>query len=188
MMAVVGVLTYEFSITLPAFVKLTLHGSAAGLAYLMSSMGVGAAIGGLITAGRRGDGLGRLALSALGFGIATSLVGLAPTLTVAAGLMFFVGVFSARFVGLSNGILQLRSAPEMRNRVMALWSTAFLGSSFVGGPLVGWIAQGAGPRWALIVAALGGIIAAGIGWAGVEHATARASRVERTRPLQDGAA
>lgn len=166
MMAVVGVLTYEFSITLPAFVKLTLNGSAAGLALLMSSMGVGAAIGGLVTAGRRGDGLGHLAASALGFGAATALVGLAPSLTVAAGLMLFVGVFSAMFVGLSSSILQLKSAPDMRNRVMALWSTAFLGSTFIGGPLLGWIAQAAGARWALIVGAAGGGIAAIIGWVG----------------------
>lgn len=164
MMAIIGVFTFEFSVTLPVFVKVTLHSDAAGLAALMSSMGVGAAIGGIITAGRRGDGLGRLALSALGFGVFTAFVGLTPNLLAATVLMFFVGVFSARFVGLSNGILQLRSDPVFRTRVMALWSTAFLGSTFLGAPLVGWLSEYAGPRWALGIGALGGVVAAGVGW------------------------
>lgn len=166
MMAIVGVLTYEFNTTLPAFAKFTLGGDAGTLATLMSAMGVGAAMGGLITAGRRGDGLGRLSLSALAFGIGTALVGLAPSLGTASALMFGVGVFAARFTGLSNGILQLRSTPEMRNRTVALWSTAFLGSTFIGAPLLGWIAEAADPRWALGVGALGGVIAAAVGFAG----------------------
>lgn len=179
MMAIIGVLTYEFSITLPVFAKFALGAGAAGLAYLMSAMGAGAAVGGLISAGRRGDGLGRLALAALAFGISTALVGASPNLAVATGLMFVVGVFSARFVALSNGILQLRSDPAMRNRVMALWSTGFLGSTFIGGPMFGWLAQAAGPRWPLAVGALGGMIAAGVGWAGARRAAAQVGE-ERT--------
>jgi len=171
MMAIVGVLTYEFSITLPVFVKFALGGSAAGLAYLMSAMGAGAVMGGLITASRRGDGLGRLSLSAIAFGIATALVGASPNLATAAVMMFVVGVFSARFVGLSNSLLQLRSDPAMRNRVVALWSTGFLGSTFIGGPMFGWLAQAAGPRWPLAVGAIGGLIAAGVGWLGAKRAS-----------------
>lgn len=169
MMAIIGVLTYEFSVTLPVFVRFALGGSAAGLAALMSAMGAGAVVGGLITAGRRNDGLGRLAATALLFGFATAVVGAAPDLRLAAVAMFAVGVFSARFVGLSNGILQLRSDPAMRNRVLALWSTGFLGSTFIGGPVFGWLAQSAGPRWPLYVGAVGGVIAASVGWAGARR-------------------
>lgn len=175
MMAVIAILTYEFSVTLPAFVKLELGGGAAGLAYLMSAMGIGAALGGIITAGRRGDGLGTLSIAALGFGIVTALVGASPNLTVAAACMLFVGVFSAWFTALSNGILQMQCDQLMRNRVMALWSTAFLGSSLIGGPLMGWVAEVAGARWSLAAGLLGGLIAGAIGWAGVrrERATVR---------------
>jgi len=162
--AIVGALTYEFSVTLPVFVKYSLSGSALGLAYMMSSMGVGAAVGGLVTAGRRGDGLGRLSIASLLFGVSTASVALAPNLATATVLMFVVGVFAARFTGLSNSILQLRSTPHMRNRVMALWSTAFLGTAFLGAPLLGWVAEAAGPRWALGAGAIGGLAAACIGW------------------------
>lgn len=168
--AIVGVLTYEFSVTLPVFVKFSLSGSALGLAYLMSALGIGAVVGGLVTAGRRGDGLGRLSVASLLFGLSTAAVGLAPNLAWATALMLVVGVFAARFAGLSNSILQLRSAPAMRNRVMALWSTAFLGSTFLGAPLLGWVAEAAGPRWALGMGGIGGLAAAGIGMLALRRA------------------
>lgn len=172
MMAIVGALTYEFSVTLPMLAKFTFGAGAGGLAWLMSSMGVGAAIGGLVTAGRRGEGLSALAVAALGFGITTGLAGAAPSLLVGCVAMAAAGVFAARFTGLSNSIVQLRSAPALRNRVMALWATAFMGSTFVGAPLLGWVGESAGPRWALAVGLAGGLIAAAIGWIGVRHEAA----------------
>lgn len=180
MMTVIGVLTYEFNTTLPAFVKISLGGSAAGLAVLMSAMGVGAAIGGLISAGRRNEGLGSLAVNGLLFGVSTAAVGLTQGITSAAAVMFFVGVFAARFTALSNGMLQLRSEPRMRNRVMALWSTAFLGSTFVGAPLMGWIAEAAGPRWSLGTALVGGLAAGVVGLLAARRA-AGVSRVKLSR-------
>ena len=172
MMAVVGVFTYEFSVTLPMLAKFTFGAGAMGLAYLMSAMGVGAVVGGLVTAARRGEGLDTLTTRALAFGVTTALVGIAPNLAVASALMFFVGVFSARFTGLSSSILQLRCAISMRSRVVALWSTAFVGATLVGSPLLGWLGEAAGPRWALGAGAIGGIIAAGIGWRGMRKAEA----------------
>lgn len=169
MMAIIGVFTFEFSVTLPVFVKMTLGSNAAGLAALMSAMGLGAAVGGIVTAGRRGDGLGRLAMAALAFGVFTGLVGLSPNLLTATIVMFFVGVSSARFTGLCNGLLQLRSDPALRTRVLALWSTAFLGSAFLGAPLVGWLSEVASPRWSLGVGALGGVVAGVIGWLGARR-------------------
>lgn len=170
MMAVIGMLTYEFSVTLPMLVKFTFGGDATGLAYLMSSMGVGAVVGGLLTAGRRGEGLSTLTVSALLFGLTTALAGLAPNIAVATAIMFFVGVFTTRFTALSNSVIQLRACAAMRSRAVALWSTAFIGSSFLGAPLLGWVGEIAGPRWAMGVGAIGGIIAALIGAAGMRRA------------------
>jgi MFS family permease len=175
--AIVNVLAYEFGVTLPIFVKFSLSGSALDLAFLMSSMGAGAAVGGLITAGRRGDGLGRLSLASLIFGVCTALVGLAPNLGTATALMFVVGVFAARFTGLSNSIVQLRSTPEMRNRMTALWSTAFAGTTFLGALLLGWVGEAAGPRWALGLGAIGGLAAAGVGWAAMRRDAAQRRQV-----------
>lgn len=173
MMALIGVLVYEFNVTLPMIAKFAFAGDASALAYLMSSMGAGAIVGGLVTAGRRGDGLGRLSLAALGFGGFTALAGAAPSLHAAALAMAFAGLFSARFTGLSNGLLQLKSSPGMRSRTVALWSSAFIGSTFIGAPLLGWVGQQFGPRTPMIVGGVvGGIASAILGLLGRKAALA----------------
>jgi MFS family permease len=53
-----------------------------------------------------------------------------------------------------NAMLQLSSAPEMQGRVMALYTTVFVGSAPFGSLLVGWIGGGIGPRWALFAGGL----------------------------------
>jgi len=70
--------------------------------------------------------------------------------------LVLVGATSITFLALGNTTLQLAAAPEMRGRVMALWAVAFLGSTPVGGPIIGWIGEHAGPRWGL---AVGGVAA-----------------------------
>ena len=51
-----------------------------------------------------------------------------------------------------NSMLQLAAAPEMRGRVMALYAIVFLGSTPIGGPLVGWLSEATGPRAGLVLA------------------------------------
>jgi len=88
----------------------------------------------------------------------------APNLALAVGALVLVGVFSINFLSLGNTTLQLESTGEMRGRVMALWAVAFLGSTPVGGPIIGWIGQHAGPRWGLAVGGLAALSAAALGF------------------------
>src|SRR5205814_1515872 len=60
-----------------------------------------------------------------------------------------VGAASTAFIATSNAMLQLHSAPRMRGRVMALFMVVFLGTTPIGAPVVGWIAQRFGPRASL---------------------------------------
>jgi MFS family permease len=95
--------------------------------------------------------------------MATALM---PTLVLAVLMLLVVGFFSIAFTSLANATLQLNSAPEMLGRVMALWSMAFIGTTPIGGPVMGWIGEQAGARWALTVGGLAAIVAAAIGaWA-----------------------
>jgi MFS family permease len=82
----------------------------------------------------------------------------APSTALAAAALVPVGAASVVFAASVNSFLQLAVAPHMRGRVMALYSVVFLGSTPIGGPLMGWIAGAAGPRVAL---ALGGVVAVG---------------------------
>jgi MFS family permease len=80
-----------------------------------------------------------------------------------------VGFGSVQFLAMTNSTLQLETDPQMRGRVMALWAVAFMGSTPIGGPLIGWITSQAGARVGLGVGAASCFIAAGIGWFTVRH-------------------
>jgi MFS family permease len=163
MMAIVGTFTFEFSVVLPLFSEFTFEAGASGYAALTAAMGVGAIVGGLFTAGRRTSTPRMLVVSASLFGLSVILASIAPTLILAVGALVIVGFFSINFTSLGNVIVQLQSAPQMQGRVMSLWSIAFLGTTPIGGPLMGGLGEHAGARWALLVGGLAALAAAGVG-------------------------
>ena len=163
MMAIIGTLTYEFQVSLPLLAQNTFHGGAGTYAALTTAMGVGSVIGGIIAASWKKVGHSELIAAALLFGFSVLLVSVAPTLTFSILLMVVVGFFSIYFVALGNTTLQLGSSPELRGRVMAFWSMAFIGSTAIGGPVIGWIGEHIGPRWGLGVGGFAAILAACLG-------------------------
>jgi MFS family permease len=184
--AVVGTLAYNFQVTLALLAKQTFRGGAGTYSLLTSLMGGGAVAGGLLVASRRSPTPGRLAALAFGFGLFVLGVAAAPSLAVAAGLAVPMGAASIAFIATANTSLQLAAAPTMRGRVMALYAIAFLGSTPIGGPLVGFVGEVAGARAAL---GLGGVATVATGlvlaWrAGlVRHAASRPAWQERPREL-----
>jgi MFS family permease len=163
MMAIIGTFTYEFSVVLPLLAEFTFESGASGYAALTSAMGVGAVLGGLYTAGRRRTKSGALVVSAALFGGSVMLVAIAPTFNLALLGMVIVGFFSINFTSLGNVTIQLASRPDMQGRVMSFWSIAFLGTTPIGGPIVGSIGEHAGARVALLVGGLAALVAAGVG-------------------------
>ncbi len=163
MMAIIGCFTYEFPVTLPVLAKVGFGGDSRTYGFMTAAMGIGAVIGGLYTAARGRTGIRALVGASIGFGVVVLATALAPTVQLALLGLVFVGASSVRVMAQGNTTLQLASAPEMRGRVMALWLVAFLGTTPIGGPAVGWIAGTFGPRWGLIVGAVACFAAAGIG-------------------------
>jgi MFS family permease len=155
MMAVVGTFAYEYQVVLPVFAKFTFDGDAGVFAAMTAAMGAGAVVGGLITASRRSRTAVALATTAIVFGVVQVATAAAPSIAVALIAMAFLGAASISFLALGNATLQLNASPDMRGRVMGLWAVAFLGSTPVGGPIVGWIGEHVGPRIAL---GLGGVV------------------------------
>jgi len=176
LMVVVGCLAYEFQVSLPLLARYTYGGDATTYGYLSAAMGIGAVVGGLATARRTEASARSLVRSAFAFGAVLAGVALAPSLPLAMVALLLTGVASIRFVATANAALQLRAAPEMRGRVMALWTVAFLGTTPVGGPIVGWVGETVGPRWALGLGSLATLIAAA--------AAARALGRLRVEPAQ----
>jgi MFS family permease len=155
-MAVIGTFTYEFHISLPLLAQNTFGGDAGSYAFLTASMGFGATAGGLVFASRKGVRFSKLVSACFLFGLAVLAAAFMPSLRLTGLVMILVGIFSINFSSLGNSLLQLESSPQMRGRVMSFWSIAFLGSTTIGAPIVGWFAEVAGARWGL---ALGGVVA-----------------------------
>jgi len=151
MIAVIGTLAWEFQVTLPLMASQVFHGGAASYGVMASVMGGGAVVGGLISAARGRPRARALCLAAIGWSIAILAAAVAPTLALELAALVFVGYGSITFNSLAKTTLQLAARPEMRGRVMALWALAWLGSTPVGGPIVGWTGQVIGARWALVI-------------------------------------
>jgi MFS family permease len=169
MMALVGMLAYEFQVTLPVFAERVFHGGSVVYGGMTASMGLGAVCGGLVTAARGKTGMRAMIRASLIFGIVMSFASLAPALALAFTALALVGYASVSFLAMANTTLQLTTDPQMRGRVMALWAVAFMGSTPIGGPLIGWITSLAGPRTGLAVGALSCFLAALLGIFTVRH-------------------
>jgi MFS family permease len=141
----------------------TFGGNAATYGFLTSAMGIGAVAGGLVTATRGRTGLRPLTIAACTFGVAMLCAALSPFLAVAFVALAAMGWTSVTFLATGNTTLQLEAAPTMRGRVMALWAVAFMGSTPVGGPVIGWVVALAGARIGLGVGAMSAFVAAAIG-------------------------
>ncbi len=164
MMAFVGTLAYNFQTVFPLFVTRSLGGSTTTFTLLLSITSVGALVGALATARRKVIDVRIVAMTSLGFGAAMALMTFAPNEAVAFPIALLVGLGSISFLTASTAIVQIRSDPMMRGRVLALQAMVFLGSTPIGGPIVGWICQNIGPRYGV---AVGAIAALGAGMWGL---------------------
>jgi MFS family permease len=153
-MAIVGVFAFNFTVTLPLLAKFTFHGGAGLYSWFMVAMGAGAVVGGLATAFRSQPSTRLLAAIGLVFGAAILAVALAPSQALALVLLVPMGAASISFIATNNATLQLRADPTMRGRVMSLNAVAFLGSTPIGAPLLGYLSDVTNPRLAL---GLGGV-------------------------------
>ena len=177
MMAVIGTLAFNFQVVIPLIATKTFDAGAGGIALLLSSMGAGAVLGGLSVASRRGVSYKRLITLAMAMGVMILVAAAAPTLATEAVALFAMGASAFAFIAVANTTIQLTSAPEMRGRVMALYAIAFLGSTPIGGPIVGWISQQYGPRVGFAIGGIAAIVATAFaGRALVRHGAHQVSR------------
>ena len=163
MMALIGTLAYEFQVSLLLTAKYTFHGDGGTYGLMTSAMGVGAVVGGLVTASRERHGLSTLTSTSAAFGALILAVAVAPNLGLALIALVMMGAVNIAFIARANATLQLAADPAMRGRVMALWTVAFMGSTPIGGPIIGWIGEHIGPRWALATGGLACLTAAAYG-------------------------
>jgi MFS family permease len=162
LMALVGTLGFNFQVVLPLLARFSFGGGAGSYAVLVMAMGVGSIVAAVVNGNRGKTGAGVIVVASLAFGIAALLAAVMPDLVGEAIMLAALGAAAVIFVSAVNSTIQLAVSAEMRGRVMALFSIVFLGSTPIGGPLTGWLAEAYDPRVALVLAGVSGL---GAAWA-----------------------
>jgi MFS family permease len=162
LMGVVATLSFNWNVLLPLLAVHTFHGTASTYAFITTVFSMGSLTGSLWIARRPVMTTRFLARTSVLFGIGTALIAIAPNPFAAALAAYVTGATGIAFLSATMTSLQLGSIPAMRGRVMALYSILFLGSTPIGGPLSGWLAEQYGTRWSLmlgaVAAAISGIV------------------------------
>ena len=164
MLAVIGTLAYNFTVTLPLFVEHTLHKNEAVFTILYSVFGIGALIGGFAAAHKGLVKIGHIIWSAVALGVVMILLAMTSSLAFAAPVVFFLGIAGVMYTISTTTMVQLETKREMLGRVLALQSVLLMGTTPIGGPFSGWIADTFGTRVPLIVGGVACLLAAGYGY------------------------
>jgi MFS family permease len=162
MMVIVGTLTFNFQVLLPLLASQTWHGTAATYALLTAAMAVGSVAGALASGARGRVSPAILVVASTGFGAIELVAAVAPSLPLQVLALIPLGAVSVTFSAGVNSTMQLAVTPAMRGRVMGLYSIVFLGSTPIGAPLVGWLAEIAGPRAGMALGGVAALVAAGL--------------------------
>ena len=160
MLFLIGTFGLNFPIFVSTMAVKVFHSDAGGYGLLSSIMAVGTLSGALFGAGRDKPRFLYLLYGSAIFGLGFVLAALAPNYWLFAATLVIIGAAALTFMNTSNSLMQLSTEPAMRGRVMALRLAVALGGTPIGAPIVGWIADTAGPRWALGVGAAAGLTAA----------------------------
>ena len=158
MLFLIGTFGLNFPIFISTMAVNVFHTDARGFGLLSSIMAIGT-IAGALLAGARRPRFGSLLIGAGVFGVGCTLAAFAPGYWWFAGALVIIGVAALNLTNSTNSMMQLTTEPEMRGRVMAFRVAVALGGTPIGAPIVGWVANSFGPRWALGAGAASGFAA-----------------------------
>lgn len=183
MLFLIGTFGLNFPIFISTMAVGVFHADAGGYGLLSSIMAIGTVSGALLSARRRRPGFAALLAGAGVFGIGCTLAAIAPDYWLFAAALVVIGVAALTFTNTTNAVMQLSTEPTMRGRVMALRIGVALGGTPIGAPIVGWVADHWGPRWALGVGAASGFAAAAVAiFFMMQRRLSGAAAVEGARP------
>ncbi|HVF32409.1 MAG TPA: MFS transporter [Acidimicrobiales bacterium] len=183
LVAIVGTFALNFTVLTPLLVEFTFEAGPGTLGLLTSAMGAGSLVGALVAAARSKPTPGLLVGAAGALGIVMLAVAVAPTLWSAGLLLALTGAATITFLSTANTTLQLRSSTEMRGRVMSLYLLVFLGSTPIGGPIVGWVAETFDPRAGFAVGGVASLVGAVIAAGGLLRGRRRRESALAAEPL-----
>ena len=189
MLFLIGTFGFNFAIFISTMSVTVFHGNASQYGLLTSAMAAGTMSGALLSARREHPGMVLMGLSAAAFGVTMALAAVMPSVLLFGAVLFCVGLAALTFMTASNSMMQLTTERAMRGRVLALRIAVVMGGTPIGAPLVGWVVDQFGARWALGVGALAGVAATVVAVTYlVKHRHLRLCRDQgRTRLVMDAA-
>ena len=178
MLFLIGTFGLNFTLFISTMAVKVFHTDARGFGLLSSILAIGTVSGALIAASRGNPKFASLLMGSVVFGIGCTLAAFAPGYWWFAGALVVIGVAALTLTNATNTMMQLSTEPSMRGRVMALRVAVALGGTPIGAPIVGWVANRFGPRWALGIGAFAGFAAATL--VALQVLTRRRKRVPET--------
>jgi MFS family permease len=162
MLFLIGTFAINFPIFISTMAVSVFHAGASQFGLLTSMMAVGSVIGALLAARREKPSMNILIAGAGAMGIGLTLAAFAPHYLPFGFALILVGLSAQTLTTTAIGKVQLSTAPVMRGRVMAILMAVTLGTTPIGAPIVGWVADTFGPRWAIGVGAGSCLLAAAV--------------------------
>jgi len=162
--AVTATFTFNYQTTFPLLIKNVFQQDADSLGTLFAVTSAGSFIGALISAKRRDPSVGWFLTGVVGMGAGACLLSISSSMAWGAAAALPLGIGGGLLMSQMSGLLTSRSDPTMRGRVLALQSVVFLGSTPIGGPVIGAIADASGARWASATGGISALLAAVGAW------------------------
>lgn len=182
LLALVGLVAYNFQVLLPLLARDTFHGDARAAGYLLGALGAGSVIGGLALAGVLAASIRRIIGAALILAVLFVITSFAPNFLTALGMVFALGACSVVFKSLASTWLQLTADPAMRGRVLAMLVVAIAGTTPIGAPAMGWVSEHFGTRATFGLAGVCTAVAAAGVYLYVRRADAEEARQQSENP------
>jgi MFS family permease len=165
---VIGTFAFNYGVSLLKLADMR-FGDKALFGWLLAATSVGSLIGSLMTAARPRIGSTWFFGAAIVLGLSGFGVAWAPSIWVAYLVSLPLGAGGAAFIAALNAISQQDSPPDMRGRLLALGAVAFLGTTPIGAPITGWVADNISAEWSLAYGSVVAVVCAGIGLLARRH-------------------
>jgi len=164
MTAIIGTFTLNFQVVMPLLVTHTFSGTETVFTILFSVLSVGSFLGALWMARRITLHLTQTVVTATLLGVSTLALAAAPTLAFAFPVALVMGLGMTAFITSGTANMQVAADPAKRGRVLALQGVVLLGSTPIGGPILGVVCQTWGARAGLVLGGVAALVAAAFGY------------------------
>jgi predicted MFS family arabinose efflux permease len=175
---VIGIASYNFTVVIPLFVEHGLHGSDTQYTEVYAAFSVGGILGTLAVAHRSVVTLRGVTLGAAGLGASLLVLVVTPGVAWALPAAALLGGTSVIYMTTTTALAQLRAERHMTGRVLALQTVLMIGTTPIGGPILGWLSDAVGARAPLVAGGVAALAVAGFALvAGRRHPTPRSAEI-----------